>query len=55
MTAKILSVIAVVLAFRGSYLMNTAKNTEEVDYGRAVCIYSCILSIVALAMKVGYV
>jgi hypothetical protein len=55
MTVKVLSVIAVVLAFRGSYLINTAKNTEEIDYGRAVSIYSCVLSIVALAMRVGYV
>jgi hypothetical protein len=52
MTAKVLSIISVVLAFRGSYLIKTAKNTDQSDYGRAVSISACILAIVALAMKV---
>jgi hypothetical protein len=51
MTAKILSVIAVVLAFRGSYLIRTAKDTNESDYGRSVSICACILALVALGMR----
>jgi hypothetical protein len=52
MTSKILSVVAVVLAFRGSYLIRTAENSDQSDYGRLVSISACILAMVALAMKV---
>lgn len=52
MTAKVLSVIAVVLAFRGSYLIRTAKDTDQSDYGRSVSICACILALVAFCMKV---
>lgn len=52
MTAKALSIIAVALAFRGSYLIRTAKSPDQSDYGRSVSLSAAILAIVALAMKV---
>lgn len=51
MTSKVVAIIAVILAFRGSYLANTAKDDEQKDYARMVSTCALILTGAALFFK----
>ena len=53
MTAQVVAIIAVVLAFRGSYLSNKASNEEEKDYARLMSTCALILTGVALFFKIS--
>lgn len=51
MSSKILSVIAVVLAFRGSYLIRSSKTPESLEYGRFVSLSAAVLALTALLLR----
>lgn len=51
MTAKLLAVFAVILAFRGSYLQKKATNEEQQRYSLMVSGAALILTVVAYALR----
>lgn len=51
MSSQILAVIAVVLAFRGSYLAKKASSDEEKDYARFVSLSALLLTSFALLLR----
>lgn len=51
MTAKVLAVIAVAVAFRGSYLNKKAQNEEQVKYSMMVSGGALVLTLVAYLMR----
>lgn len=51
MTAKIVAVVAVALAFRGSYLQKKATTDEQKEYSLWVSLGACILSLTAYLLR----
>ena len=50
MSALLLSILGCIVAFRGSYLINTAKTDEEKQYGLMVSLSAAILSLASLVL-----
>jgi uncharacterized membrane protein len=50
MTAMLLSIVGCVFAFRGSYLIKTAKTDQEKQYGLLVSLSAAILSLVSMVL-----
>lgn len=53
MTAKLLAIFSVILAFRGSYLQKKAETKEQVSYSTTVSGMALLLAIVAYCIKEG--
>ena len=51
MTAKIVAVLAVILAVRGSYLQNKATTKEQQEYSLMVSVGALLLSLIAVVMR----
>ena len=51
MIAQLIAVLAVVVAFRGSYLQKKAENDKEVQAAKLVTLWAIILTITAFVVR----